>query len=166
MKILFRDGLIRKFIKETKYDDIIYESIKNHNKFKIDDGLSDIELLHAKIIRDADKLDNFRVKEIENFENMFDYNKETINYEIITENVYNDFMNCNTILIEKRKTQIDMWISFIAFIFDLNFDVSLKYVKDNNYINKLVNRIEYKNPDTKEKMEKIKNFANEYLAKY
>ena len=27
------------------------------------------ELIHSKIIRDADKLDNFRVKDTENFEN-------------------------------------------------------------------------------------------------
>ncbi len=28
IKILFKDGIIRNFIKETKYDDIIYKAIK------------------------------------------------------------------------------------------------------------------------------------------
>ena len=53
-----------------QYDCIIYKAINNHNKFEIERGLSERELLHCKIIRDADKLDIFRVKEEDSFENM------------------------------------------------------------------------------------------------
>lgn len=165
VKLLFEDGKIRDFLKDNKYDNIIYKAIKNHNKYKIEEGLQDDELLHAKIIRDADKMDNFRVKETEDFENMFDYNSKTINYELITQEVYDDFMNCKTILTTKRKTQIDFWVSYIAFIFDLSFDASLKYIKDKNYIDKLVDRIDYMNIDTKNKMEEIRKFAKVYLEK-
>ena len=93
-KILFDDNLIRKFIKTNKYDDIIIKAINNHNKFKIEDGLNEIQLLHCKIIRDSDKLDNFRVKKEDKFEDMFPkvYNRETINYENISPKVYKDFM--------------------------------------------------------------------------
>lgn len=62
VKILFEDNLIRKFIEDDSYDNIIYKSILNHNKFKITDELNEKELLHAKLIRDNDKTDNFRVK--------------------------------------------------------------------------------------------------------
>ena len=63
VKILFEDGLIRKFVNDNKYDSIIMKAIKNHNKLCIDEtDMNDRELLHAKIIRDADKTDNFRVK--------------------------------------------------------------------------------------------------------
>lgn len=72
-------------------------------------------------------------------------------------------MNYKCIRIEDRKTQIDFWISYIAFIFDLNFDISLKYIKENNYIDILVDRIQYKNDDTKEKMEQIRKCAKTYL---
>lgn len=67
VKILFEDKLIRNFIKENTYDNIIYQAILNHNKLKIQEGLNDNELLHAKIVRDADKIDNFRVKLSESF---------------------------------------------------------------------------------------------------
>ena len=66
-KVLFQNNLIRKFIDDDKYDEIISKAIYNHNKYKIQEGLSEIELLQCKIIRDADKLDNFRVKEKDNF---------------------------------------------------------------------------------------------------
>lgn len=38
VKILFEENLIRKFIEDDKYDDIIYKAIFNHNKYKIEDG--------------------------------------------------------------------------------------------------------------------------------
>ena len=67
VKILFEDNLIRNFIDDNSYDNIIYKAILNHNRLEIEEGLNEKELLHAKIIRDADKIDNFRVKLTENF---------------------------------------------------------------------------------------------------
>ena len=57
VKVLFEDNLIRKFIENNKYDNIIKEAIYNHNKYKIEENLNDAELLHSKIIRDADKFE-------------------------------------------------------------------------------------------------------------
>ena len=165
VKILFDDNLIESFIDDRKYDNIIKKAIYNHNKYKIEEGLNEKELLHCKIIRDADKLDNFRVKEIEKLENIYPgtYNADTINYETISDKIYEDFMNYKCIKIEDRKTQIDYWISIIAFIFDLNFKESKAYIKEKNYIDILIDRIEYKNTETKEKMENIRKCAKEYL---
>lgn len=165
VKVLFEENLIRKFFENREYDNIISKAIYNHNKFEIEDNLNDIELLHCKIIRDADKLDNFRFKQEDKFEDMFPkiYDKKTINYETISQKVYEDFMKHKCIKLEDRKTIIDYWICIIAFIFDLNFDISLKYVQENNYIDILVDRIEYKNNHTKQKMEDIRKCAKEYI---
>jgi len=46
IKVLFEDGWIRKFIKDDQYDDIIYKAIINHNKYKIEEGLNEEELLN------------------------------------------------------------------------------------------------------------------------
>ena len=121
--------------------------------------------MHCKIIRYSDKIDNFRVKEEEKFDDMFPkiYNDKTYNYETISENVYEDFMQQKCIKLEDRKTLIDYWVCVIAFIFDLNFNISLKYIKENNYIDILVDRIDYKNKDTKQKMEDIRICAKEYI---
>ena len=165
VKVLFDNGLIRKFMDENKYDNIIYKAIYNHNKYKIEENLNEKELLQCKIIRDADKLDNFRVKEKDKIEDMFPkiYNENTINYETVSEKVYEDFIQHKCIKLEDRKTIIDYWVCVIAFIFDLNFNISLQYVKENNYIDVLVDRIEYKNKNTKQKMEDIRKWAKEYI---
>ena len=167
VKILFEDGLIREFIEDKQYYEIIKIAILNHNRPAIETGLTERQLLHSKIIRDADKIDNFRVKQDDKFEDMFPkiYNKETINYEVVSQKVYEEFMKHKCIKLEDRKTIIDYWVCVIAFIFDLNFDISLKYVQENNYIDILVDRIEYKNDDTKQKMEDIRKCAKEYIKK-
>ena len=165
IKVLFEDNLIRKFVEDKKYDEIISKAIYNHNKFKIEDNLSDVELLHCKLVRDADKLDNFRVKQEDKMKNIFPkiYNEKTINYENISTKVYEDFMRHKCIKLDDRKTIVDYWVCVIAFIFDLNFDISLQYVKEKNYINTLIDRIQYNNSDTKQKMEDIRKCAKEYI---
>jgi len=165
VKVLFENGMIRDFIDDNKYDDIIKKTIYNHNKYKIEEGLNEKELLHSKIIRDADKLDNFRVKEKEHFRNIFPsvYNPETLEYEKISDNVYDAIMSKQCVKSSDRKTQIDYWICFIGFIFDLNFDISLNYIKEKNYIDIVIDRIDYKNNETKEKMEQIRKVANNFL---
>lgn len=167
VKILFEDNLIRQFIEDNRYDEIIKKAIYNHNKYEIEKGLSEIEELHCKIIRDADKLDVFRVIKEDKFENIFRgiYNPEILNYEEISENVYNNLINNKQVLIEDRKTQIDCWACIIGFMFDLNFDSSFKYIKEKNYIDILIDRIEYKNQDTKQKMEKIRENLKKYIDK-
>ena len=65
-----------------------------------------------------------------------------------------------------RKTMIDYWLCIIAFIFDLNFDVSLKYIKENAYIDKIIDRINYKNLETKQEIELIRACTKKYLESY
>lgn len=164
VKILFENGMIRQFIETNIYDNIIEKAIRNHNKYAIQDGLSERELLHAKIIRDADKIDNFRVKAIEDFKNIANtLDKEKMEHDFVSDKVYSVFMDKKTIVTTERETMLDMWVSYIAFIFDFNFNSGLKYIKENDYINILVDRIDYKNRITKEKMENIRNFSISYI---
>ena len=163
-EILFKNNLIRNFIKDTQYDNIISKAILNHNRLSIEDGLTDKELLHAKIIRDADKTDNFRVKAEDNFENIIDNSsKEILENDVISENIFNDFINNKVIRREDRKTYMDFWVSYIAFIFDFNYKAGLEYIQQMNYIDKIINRLDYKNIDTKQKMEKIRKHAIQYI---
>lgn len=164
VKILFEDGLIRKFVEEDTYDNIIYQAILNHNKLQINDGLSEKELLHAKIIRDADKVDNFRVKLYESFKVLLGTDDmNVIENDIISDKIYDDFMSKKLININENKTRLDRWTGYIAFIFDMNFNDSLKYLKEQDLINKCFNRIKYSNVDTIIKMNSMKNLATKYV---
>ena len=159
-KLLFEKQEIRKFIKDDKYDEIIKKAIENHSKYILDEtNLSNIELLHARIIRDADKIDSFRAKITDDIYTMANIYPKDIENSLITDKIYNDFMNKKTILSKDRKTGIDIWISYIAFIFGLEFKCSYKMIKENDYINKLFNRFNYKD----KRVNDLKNKALEYL---
>ena len=164
VKILFEDNMIREFVEEDTYDSIIKTAIANHSKYELDiQGMTEKEVFHSKLIRDADKMDSFRAKTEDDIYTMANITKEEIENSFITDKIYNDFMSKKTILSKDRKTGIDIWISYIAFIFDINYKSGLKYIKEKNYMNQLVDRFHYKNSDTKIKMEEIRNFALSYI---
>ncbi len=164
VKILFENNMIREFIETEKYDSIIRVAIANHSKYKFEEGkLNEKQILHSKLIRDADKLDSFRVKETEDIYTMANITKEEIEHSLVSDHIYQDFMAKKTILSKDRKTGIDMWISYIAFIYDFNFKPSLEYIKEKDYINKLIDRFTYQSNDTKTKMEEMRVFALQYL---
>ena len=162
IKLLFEQNEIRNYIDTNKYDEIIKKAIGNHSKYLLDEtNMTDKEILHSKIIRDADKIDSFRAKTTDDIYTMANITDTDIEESKITDKVYNDFMNEKTILSNDRKTGIDIWISYIAFIFGIYFDSSLKLIKENDYINKLFNRFSYKK-DSK-KISLLKDKANNYL---
>lgn len=163
-KILFEEGLIKKFIDDDKYNNIIKKAIENHNKKSIEEGLSDRDLLHAKIIRDADKLDNYRVKKEEKMENMFPgvvNSDEEIENSLISDSVYNSILKKECVDIRDRHYPLDYWICILGFTFDIYFKESLSIIKENNYIDILVDRFKYKN--SSEKMNKIRKVINSYI---
>lgn len=168
VEILFKDDFIREFIDTDKYDNIIKEAIRNHNKYEIEDGLDERELLFAKIIRDADKTDNFKVKQYQDFESLFKASEQEVQEEKITDDIWNVFLQEKTIISSQRVTNMDKWLSYLAWVYDYNFVPSLQYLKENDCINKVIDRLDYKDEITKERMEcareKVNRYINERLA--
>ena len=93
------------------------------------------------MIRDADKLDHFRVKDVEKDTVLLGVTYEEAGKESITDEVYQQFCDHQLIYGPSRKTHLDMWISYIAFIFDLYFDESKTYIEKNHYIERSFDKI-------------------------
>ena len=168
VEILFKNGFIREFIDTDKYGNIIEKAIRNHNKYEIEEGLDERELLFAKIIRDADKTDNFKVKQYQDFESLFKASEQEVQEEKITDDIWNVFLQEKTIISSQRVTNMDKWLSYLAWVYDYNFVPSLQYLKENDCINKVIDRLDYKDEITKERMEcareKVNRYINERLA--
>ena len=163
VEILQKDNYIRRFIDEEKYDNIIFKAIKNHNKFKIEEGLSEEELLYAKIIRDADKLDIF-YEGVEMFWTKRE-DIEAVNNSKITDKVLNDFYNNSLIDRKEIETKADGIISFIGFLFDINFKYDFEVLKKEDYINKILDKFTFYDEKTAEQMKKIRTIAKSYIDK-
>ena len=150
---------IRKYVETEEYDEIIIKAIKNHNKYEIEKGLTDKEELFAKIVRDADKIDIF----YESVEFFWKGNEYQVEQSIISENIIEQFENFSQVKNNIHETEIDDIVKIIAFIFDINFKASFEILKENDYINKILNRYKIKDEYTKEKIEEIRKIANVYI---
>lgn len=168
VKLLFDEGLIRKFVDDDSYDEVIKAAIDNHSRLNIVSGdlLDDRVLLHCKIIRDADKLDNFRVKIEENVNKIFSgkgIEDDDFEKSLLSDKVYDAIKKRQCVDIYDRVTVLDYWCCTLAFVFDLNFKESYEIVKDNNYINILIDRFDYNDLKTKQRMEDIRRIINNYI---
>ena len=161
--ILFKGGLIRRFLEEDTWDSIIEEAIRKHSDYILSGIENQRTLLHARLIRDADKLDNCRVKLEDPLETFMNASAQEIGEQKITEKVRDDILKGKSILSSDRITDMDFWVSYLAYFYDLNFKESLEIVKENNYVGKIAGRIPYSNPETKATMRKISEELEKYI---
>lgn len=125
---LFDEGHIKDFIRDRKYDSIIKDAIKYHNKLEIDKSVTGNNLFFSKMIRDADKIDIYRVV---SEEITYDFNKDEVSEKVLT-----DFRNHKTVKNEDKKTKSDDVISLSAFVYDINFKESFEILKELGNIDK------------------------------
>lgn len=113
---LFKDGHIRDFIDTNKYDFVIENAIRYHNKLTIPE-MDSYSCMFAKMIRDMDKVDIYKQCAI-HFE--YTFNKEEVSKEVL------EYFNKKRSIPHKfRKSKSDSIIIMLAFIFDINFEESL-----------------------------------------
>jgi putative nucleotidyltransferase with HDIG domain len=163
VKVLFEDGLIRNFIEENKYDEIIKLAILNHNRASIQKNLTERENLHAKIIRDADKADIFYV--LTTGDKKAIWEKADLSKDKISDEIYREFMEDNVINYKERITSADILVSHFAYIYDFNFKETLQIIIQNNYLEKLYQRFIFDDKETMEKYNNIYEKAKQYLEK-
>lgn len=162
--LLFEEGKIRDFIKEPAWDSIIRTAIARHSDFKLE-GISDQrELLHARLIRDADKLDNCRVKLEDSIETMLGVSPKEVGRSSITPEVMAQFMDHKSIYSPTRKTKMDYWLSYLAYFFDINFRATLTIIEERQYISRLIARIPYSDPKAAAQMQEVKKILQDYFS--
>ncbi len=161
-KILFEDRLIENFIEDRQYDRIIYLAVINHNRDNIEEGLNERELLHCKIIRDADKWDIFYVSVTESNEALWGTSNPVFNQEITPE-IFDEYMKIGRIDYSKRKGNEDSFITHIAHVFDIYFDYTLENIVEENYMEVIRNRYKYNNKKLKEQLDLAYDKAYKYI---
>ena len=162
-KILFEDNLIEKFNVDEKYYKIIKTAILNHNRSKIEDNLTKQELYHSKIIRDADKLDFFFVALTDNIKNTYGCSAEDMQNETFSNEIIREFKEDHMIDYKKRATYGDIWISHMAYVFDFYYKSSYIVIKEKDYLNKLTQKMNFKNPQTIQMAQELLQIANDYI---
>ena len=163
VQVLFREGMIRRFVPEDMWDDIIETAIAKHSDFVLEGIEDERTLLHARIIRDADKLDNCRVKLVDDLETFMGAGADEIGASSISPKICKDALERKSILSAERVTLMDYWVSYLAYFYDLNFRESLDIVEENDYVRRIIHRIPYTNPETAETMEELEKRLVSYI---
>ncbi len=125
---------------------LILKAINYHNRATLPENEDREVLLFSKLIRDADKVDIYRVT-IEYYEN-----KEKLGQNkaielglpddpFISKEVVNEVINGGVVTAQHVNTLNDFKILKMGWIFDLNFKQSIKLVQNEDYITRLYNTI-------------------------
>ena len=134
------------FFKELSEADneIVHFAIKNHNKKIVEPTDDERKILFAKIIRDADKLDIYRVLEPflaqENADKMPKFIKGKERAEISPDFIDN-FVAGNQADYRKIRTNGDRKIVRLMWIYDINFAWTMKKIVERGYIDKIIDAL-------------------------
>lgn len=153
VKYLFEEGHIKDFEIPEYFYPIIKKAILNHNKLKIEDDLSEKELLFAKFIRDIDKIDIYRA-EATGFELTFEEN--------ITNDVKKMFENHTLIDLTKAKNESDNIVGTLAYLFDINFKESYELLDETDNLELFLSVIDVRKEVVKE-FEELKKVVRFFL---
>ena len=153
--LLFDQRLIEDFAIKDNHD-VIKLCVKGHNKYSInEENLTYKDLFHLRLIRDADKIDIFNIWA----------NLDEIDFKSdgeISEEVKEEFYSHKMIHNENKKTNADALIGTLSYIFDINFNESINYILEEDFIAKMFDRVDNKD---KEKLKEIFEYAEKYLKK-
>lgn len=163
VEILTENNKIREYVPTSQYDSLILTAIQNHNKYRIAEGLNKEELLFAKIIRDADKLDIF----YEACEIFWKEEIEAINASKISQEVLEQIEKEQTVLRKKGRkfNQIDSVVELTALAFDLNEKASFQILAEQNYIERIAQRFHLRDSAEQAKLERIQQKIQAYIQR-
>lgn len=162
VEILFKEGNIRRFLEDDAEDDLLKKVIECHNAYEIPQNYSKREKLFANILRDADKLDIFRVNVTDPIEDVYGKSKEEIYKTVVSEGVMESFRRKETVLKKLEKTAVDDVVSHIAFLFGLFYKESVKIAVNQGYLKELIN-FKSKNKNTQVQFKEIEKITEAYI---
>lgn len=161
-EILFKDGNIRDFIYDKSEDDLIKIVIESHNKHRIPENISERYKTFCNILRDADKVDIFKVNVIVPTEEIYNVTKEEIYTTEVTEEVLENFKRRDTILRSLKKTAVDNVVGHISLLFGLVYDESIKLVEEQGYLKKIL-EFKSENERTNKQFDDMREVVREYI---
>lgn len=122
---LFDRGLIKTFWADNSDYEIIKFAIKNHNKYNIPKCNNERMLMHAKLIRDTDKMDIFH------FLGVLDEMHERASSDIISSEVKKQIFNHQLGSRKYSRNNNDNIAINYSFVFDINYDICIPEIKNN-----------------------------------
>lgn len=160
--IIKNNNLLESITPQEK--DIIFKAIFYHNKALLQANESRQILKFSKMIRDADKLDIYKIF-VERYHEPNEGKKtgSHLSYEpTVTTEVYQQIMKRKMVSYKKLQTIEDLKLMQLGWIYDINFNWTFKEIKERGYLDKIYQTM-VKSQETERAYEIINNYLEEKL---
>lgn len=185
--LLFKEGLIRKFaegyyeecelarsgneeaeqiIKNNEHHNkdtgLLEMAIRQHNKYRVKEDLTERQRMFCDILRDADKVDIFKVNADIPMEIIYDVTTEELKNGVITKEVLESFYKKETVLKSVRRSAVDHIVWHISLLFELVYKESYRQAKEQGYVYKL---LDFKSdvPEVNAEFGDMRKYVDEFL---
>lgn len=147
---------------EGKLAGLLELAIRQHNKYRVKEGLTERQLMFCNILRDADKVDIFKVNAEVPMEIIYDVTTEELKNGIITKEVLESFYRKETVLKSLRKSAVDHIVGHISLLFELVYPESYRHAKEQGYVYKL---LDFKSdvPEVDVEFGRMREYLDEFL---
>ena len=118
--------------------------------------------LFADILRDADKIDILKVNVEVPLEEIYNVSTDDLMQAEVTKEVMQSFSEEHAILRALKRTPVDHVVGHISLVYELVYPISLKIVKEQDYLDKLMS-FPSQNPKTLEQFEQLRGMMQDYI---
>ena len=149
--LLFKEGLLDVFALDDMTPEalgILESAIRNHSKYRIDEGLGETETAYCHILRDADKIDIFRVNCDTPYEDIYNVTTEALRASPVSEAVKDCFRNRTAVLRSLKRYPADYVVAHLCLVFELVYPVSREIAREQGYVERML-AFQSDNADTK-----------------
>ena len=167
VRLLFKHGMIEDII--PGYHDISEEdrlvmekAVYYHSVLRLPDNLSKREKIFCDIIREADRVDIFRIVVESGWETIYGCSRETVFSSAISEEVFSAFEKHELVDYARRRTKADYYMGHIALCFGLKTKAAMELAATQGYIRSLL-EAEFSDPDVQREFDKAAEQVMDYL---
>lgn len=159
-------GRFEQIIKNNEHHNkdtgLLEMAIRQHNKYRVKEDLTERQRMFCDILRDADKVDIFKVNADIPMEIIYDVTTEELKNGIITKEVLESFYKKETVLKSVRRSAVDHIVGHISLLFELVYKESYRQAKEQGYVYKL---LDFKSdvPEVNAEFDDMRKYVDEFL---
>lgn len=159
------EGLIDDYIDNRDWDAMLEIVIRQHNKYRMDETISGKTLVFCNILRDADKVDIFRVNVETPMEEIYNVTEDVLLTSGVSEKVMEQVRERHAINRDIMDSPAEHLIGHIALTFELVYEKSRELAKEQGYVLKMF-EFPTRNESTKRALSETKSLLEDWLGKY
>ena len=159
------EGLISDYIDDRDWDAMLEIVIRQHNKYRMDETISGKTLVFCNILRDADKVDIFRVNVETPMEEIYNVTEDVLLTSGVSEKVMEQVRERHAINRDIMESPVEHLIGHIALTFELVYEKSRELAKEQGYVLKMF-EFPTRNESTKRALAETRTLLEDWLGKH